>query len=236
MARFFDYHLRTTDVAAARAFYASVLGTGHAEIFPLHEHALARGARPHWLGYIDVGDVDAATSAFVARGATQLGRWVNPKGLEVVVVRDPGGAIVAVAKPAPRQGNANVFPDVVWHQLGTVDVERAKTNYRELIGWEFKEPIDLDSLGVVHPFAWQSGGEAVGAMSDIAQRPGMHTHWLFHFRVAALGPALENVRAGGGSVVGPFVLPSGDRVAACDDPQGAAFGLFEFGAASTLRR
>lgn len=231
VARFFHYHLRTNDVAAARAFYAAVLGRRDADIVQHDERAVARGAPPHWLGYLDVGEVDAAAAAFGARGATALGpKWVNPQGLEAAVVRDPGGAIVALAKPAPAPlpGNAGgSHPDVAWHLLNTANVERAKANYGELLGWEFKEPLDLGGHGVFHPFAWQPGGAAAGSMSDIAERPGVHPHWLFHFRVEALGPALETVRAGGGSIIGPFVLPSGDRVAVCDDPQGAAFALFE---------
>lgn len=231
MSRFFDYRLRTTDVAAARAFYMSVLGNSNAEIVRLHEQALARGARPHWLGCIDVGEVDAAASVFGARGATSLGpKWVNPQGLEAAVMRDPGGAVVALAKPGPAPGPSSVAvacPDVVWHLLHTADVERAKANYGELFGWKFLEPLDLGSHGVFHPLAWQSGGPAVGSMSDIATRPGVHPHWLFHFRVAALELALDAVRAGGGSILGSFVLPSRDRIAVCDDPQGAAFALLQ---------
>lgn len=227
MKRFFDYHLRTSDVAAARAFYASVLGDGERQVFELHEQAVARGARPHWLGYLDVGEVELAAAAFVARGATPLGpKWVDPEGLEAAVMRDPGGAVVALAKPPPS--GARRAPDharVVGHLLNTADVERAKTNYRELFGWAFEEPVDLGSLGVFHPFAWEPGGPAVGSMSDVGPRPGVHPHWLFQFRVASLEPALDAVRAGGGVVIGPIVLPGGDRIAICDDPQGAAFAL-----------
>jgi len=226
MTRFFDYVLRTTDVAAARDFYSAVLGTTNVEIFQLHEQALARGARPHWLGFIDVPDVDLAASAFAARGAAPLGpKWVNPRGLEAAVMRDPGGAVVALGKPVP----GSEFPHigVTWHVANTPDVERAITNYRELFGWEFKQPVDLAGHGVFHPFAWQAGGAAVGALSDIAQRPGVHPHWLFHFQVAALDSALDAVRAGGGLVLGPFSLPSGVRIGVCDDAQGAAFALLE---------
>ncbi len=231
MTGFFDYHLRTTDVDGARAFYAAVLGDRKLEVFQLHEQALARGARPHWLGYIDVGDVDRATAAFVARGATSLGpKWVNPQGLEASVVRDPGGAVVALAKPAPKPRDSSV--GVEWHLLNTHDVERAKKNYSELLGWEFKAPLDLGTYGVFHPFAWQTGGVPVGSMSDIATRPGVHPHWLFHFRVGALGPAVDAVRAQGGIVVESVVIPGGDRIAICDDPQGAAFTLREGSAAA----
>ena len=62
-------------------------------------------------------------------------------------------------------------------------------------------------------------------MMDIAGRPGVHPHWLFHFRVPALEPAMDAVRAGGGVVLPPVTLPGGARVAVCDDPQGAAFAL-----------
>jgi uncharacterized protein len=60
-------------------------------------------------------------------------------------------------------------------------------------------------------------------MSDL--RAGVHPHWLFHLRVDALDLALDAVKAGGGVVVGPVTLPTGERLAICDDPQGAAFAL-----------
>jgi predicted enzyme related to lactoylglutathione lyase len=230
MGRFFHYALRTIDVVAARTFYAAVLGNDAAEIFPLHERARARGAPPHWLGFLDVGDVEASLSAFVLRGASSLApTWVNPQGIEAAVVRDPGGAVVALAKPpatAVPAGGAIVGPHVAWHLLNTANLEQAKANYGELLGWEFGAPLPDGGHGLLHPFAMEPGGSASGALVDIQGRAGVHPHWLFHFRVDALAPALEMVRAGGGSSLGPFALPSGDHVAVCDDPQGAAFGLF----------
>lgn len=49
--------------------------------------------------------------------------------------------------------------------------------------------------------------------------------WLFHFRAANIEPVLEVVRATRGVAIGPTVLANGDRVAVCEDPQGAAFAL-----------
>jgi predicted enzyme related to lactoylglutathione lyase len=235
MARFFDYVLRTTDVAAARSFYASVLGHDAFEIVQLHQQAIARGARPHWLGHIDVENVEAAATTFAARGATPLGlKWVNPQGLEAAVMRDPGGAVVSLAKPGTARDHPRApSPSVVWHELNTVDVERAKANYGDLLGWELEEPLDLGHLGIIHPFSWRPGGSPVGSMSDIASRRGVHPHWLFHFRVATLGAAVEAVRAGGGSVLPLIELAGGDRVAVCEDPQGAAFALREVGTSVT---
>lgn len=231
MKPFFNYVLRTSDVAAARSFYARVLGDRALDVLPLHEQAVARGARPHWLGFIDVGDVERAAAAFGERGATALAPiWVNPEGLKAAVMRDPGGAVIALARP-PQHANPDPSggPDVAWHLLNTADVERAKANYGELFGWEMKEAIDLGSDGVLHPFAYAAGGEAAGALIDIGARPGVHPHWLFNMRVAALEPAMEAARSAGGLVLGPFTWPDGRRSAVCDDPQGAAFALIERG-------
>ena len=224
MTPFSRITLRTSDVEAARGFYESVLGPRVLDIVLLHEQAVARGARPHWLGFLDVGDVDRAAAAFASRGAIALGpKWVNPQGLEAAVMRDPGGAIVALARSPVVAQDAKSAAGVVWYVLNTADVERAKADYGELFGWHFKAPVDLGSLGVFHPFSWEPDGPPVGSMSDL--RPGVHPHWLFHLRVAALDPALDAVKARGGVVVGPVTLPTGERLAICDDPQGAAFAL-----------
>jgi predicted enzyme related to lactoylglutathione lyase len=244
MTRFFRVQLRTSDVDAARAFYAAVFGDTPFEVVRLHDQAVARGARPHWLGFLGVAHVDRAMAAFIERGATRLSpTWVDPEGLEAATAREPGGAVVALAKPPalafvhPELGDRSVTPaarsatgvgvDVVWHLLHTADVERAKANYAAMFGWEFKTPLDLGSLGLFHPFSWTPGAAAAGSMSDIATRSGVHPHWLFHFGVAALDPAVEAVRAGGGIVVDEVTPPGGQRIAICDDPQGAAFAMRE---------
>ena len=143
---------------------------------------LARGARPHWLGHLGVDDVERAAAAFVARGAARLGPTrPAPDGGAVAGVRDPGGAVVALIDTP-----ALLRPDIVWFSLNTNDLARASAAYRELFGWQVGEPRDLGALGVYHPFAWAPGGPSVGAIADTAGRTGVHAHWLFHFRVAAL--------------------------------------------------
>ena len=224
MTRFCRIELRTTDVAAARGFYRALLGDAGSDIVPLPAEAIARGARPHWLGHLGVADVEGVARAFVAEGATSLGP-IRPSatGGAVALLRDPGGAVVALATPPP----APVRADVVWHSLNTADLARATAGYCGLLGWQPTEVVDLGPHGRHQMFAWSRGGASVGSMSDIAGRPGVHPHWLFHFRVAALGPALAAVRAAGGLVLDPVTLPNGTRVAVCDDPQGAAFALQE---------
>src|SRR5687767_10743075 len=95
MVQFTRLELRTTDPDAARAFYRTILGHDRAVIWPLHEQALARGARPHWLGQLGVPDVERAATDFEGRGAMRLGpTQTRSDGTQIAVVRDPGGAIV----------------------------------------------------------------------------------------------------------------------------------------------
>jgi len=224
MTRFCRIELRTTDVPAARLFYGALLGDDGADIVPLPAETIARGARPHWLGHLGVADVEATAQAFTARGATRLGPTrIAAGGATVAILRDPGGAVVALSTLSSTQARA----DVVWQSLNTADLPAVMATYCGVLGWQLTEAVDLGALGRRQQFAWAPGGPSVGAMADIAGRPGVHPHWLFHFRVAALDPALAAVRAAGGVALDPVTLPGGARVAVCDDPQGAAFALHE---------
>jgi predicted enzyme related to lactoylglutathione lyase len=217
------YVLRTTNADAARAFYTAVLGHDRATIVPLHEQALARGARPHWLGQIEVADVDAAAAAFVELGAERLGPIVAfPDGRTFTVLRDPGGAVVSVTS----EGVADEAPlSVAWHQLNTTQLDRVVSAYTTLFGWRLTARTTHPEHGVFHHFAWAHHGADAGAFTDIADLPGRHPHWLFHLRVVDLDRAIARVRAERGTALGPFALPDGERVVVCDDPQGAAFAL-----------
>jgi uncharacterized protein len=237
MTAFFQLTLRTLDVEAARSFYTSLLGGGPLEIVQLHEQAVARGARPHWLGFLEVGDVDQAAADFVRRGASPLApKWRTAAGVEAAVMRDPGGAILALAKPPSREYAARRSrePEVVWYELNTSEVGRAKVHYSELFGWAIEEPTEQGGLAVVHPFAWQPGGRQVGSMAAIEGRAGVHAHWLFHFRVDSLARAAQVVRDAGGVAFDPMTLSNGDQLAVCDDPQGAAFVIRQPGRAASL--
>lgn len=229
--------LRTTDHQAARAFYVAALGDALPllDIVPLHEQALARGARPHWLGFIEVADVDTTAATFTARGAQPLApKWVNPDGLEAAVMRDPGGAIVALARQQPSDVTPRNPYAAVWCVLNTTDLERSKASYGDLFGWDFRDAEGLDALGTLAgsptaaeltPFAAAPNTSPVGALSAIT-RPGVHPHWLFFFGVPSMAASVAAVQAAGGTIIGTFEGPAGEHLAVCEDPQGAAFGLY----------
>ncbi|MEW6435319.1 MAG: VOC family protein [Myxococcota bacterium] len=210
MTRFARIELRTTDVDAARAFYAAVLPGGADDVTALPAALRERGVPAHWLGHLGVDDVEAATRAFVALGASLPG---PPRPGAPVTVRDPGGAVVALTP-----GGAPERRDVAWHQLLCGDLERTAAAYAGAFGWRFGP-----REGAQQRFGWDAGADA-GLLVDVAAWPGAHPHWLFHFAVPDLDAAVAEVRARGG-VVAAVVDTGGARVAVCEDPQGAAFAL-----------
>jgi predicted enzyme related to lactoylglutathione lyase len=219
-SRFCLYELRTTDVSAANAFYAEVLERTDLTIRELPVAARARGAPAHWLGYLSTAEVGGAIVALQrwnAHGAMPVGARVG----NGAVVRDPGGAMLALTDSAEL-----VDAGVALHVLQTPEASRAAQIYVELFGWVLTERFELGPTAF-QPFAWRSGEPNAGAIADLAGRPGVHPQWQFFFAVRSLDAALATVRKHRGVVIGPTELPDGRRVAACDDPQGAAFGLVE---------
>jgi predicted enzyme related to lactoylglutathione lyase len=115
-------------------------------------------------------------------------------------LRDPFGAVLALGSETEARESPVVLQ--VHHSL---DRERALDFYSGLFG-----PAD-------------------GPMFVSAPSPEIHPQWLFFFRVPGIERSMERVRALGGLVLEPTQTPNGDVVVACDDPQGAAFGLISKG-------
>lgn len=239
IARMFcRYDLRTTDADAARRFYSDVIGLDFdadgspLAVWPLHEQARARGAPPHWLGSIAVDDLETTLLRLLEAGSERLGpSFVSSDGSTMANLRDPSGAVVAVRQGArPSRADA-----VAWHQLHTRDADAAWALYSELFGWKHTESFDApDLIGGHRMFAWPGAiTTSIGSMANTGRWPGIHPHWLFYFQVPDLDAALARAQASGGRPASrPAVLPNGSRLVPCDDPQGAAFGLYELSPAS----
>ncbi len=207
--------LRTMDVDAARAFYASVLGDVDGLRFTaLPEVARLRGAPAHWLGALHVGDVDAAIAQMLARGGERLGPPTSR------LMRDPWGAVVELTSE-----EASASSRVAWQLLHTRDRAAAWALYASIAA--LREEPGVVHEGLLHQGFSSMTGSTRGSIAETANLPGVHPHWLFFFRVDDFDAALAKVRALGGNVMTTsfHTQAYGERVVCCEDAQGAAFGL-----------
>jgi uncharacterized protein len=109
----------------------------------------------------------------------------------------------------------------VWHDHQSKDVEKAKSFYTELLGWDL-ETFDPDGLN--YPTI-KTGDQMHGGFGEAAE--GSPPHWLGHVLVADADDAAEKIKAGGGTIYyGPADITGVGRFAVFADPQGAVASAF----------
>lgn len=252
---FIWYELMTTDREAARRFYGPLIdwkiGTqpDYAEIqaadgehvggmLQLTPEMTAGGARPCWVGYVSVPDVDASLAAIEAAG----GRTVMPArdmpGVgRFAMVADPQGAPLYVMDPIPPPGQADMQSNAfsryapaqghcAWNELTTSDPEAAKSFYGAQFGWEKDGEMDMGPMGK-YEFLRVPGERPYGLGAVMPKMPEMPVStWTFYFRIADIDAGQAAIEADGGMVVqAPMEIPGGDFSLVARDPQGAVFGL-----------
>lgn len=253
--KFVWYELMTTDPDAAVPFYKEVLGWGTETwqgpsegmppykmwmvgegpiggVMELPEQARAAGAPPHWLAYVAVEDADSIVAKAKGLGATV---HVPPQDIPEVgrfaVLADPSGAVFALLQPsgdAPGHDGQPKVGEFSWHELMADNHAEALEFYQELFGWEKHDTMDMGEAGIYQLFG--RGGVPAGGMMNKPPEMPMGA-WNVYARVTDVDEAASRVSAGGGTVLhGPMEVPGGDRVAVCQDPQGAVFSIHQVNA------
>lgn len=248
------FELNTTDLKAAEAFYASVAGwvprdagmpgmtytlVGPADhavggMMALTDEMQAGGARPGWIGYVAVDDVEAAAAQTTGLGGRVV---VPPQDIPGVgrfsIVCDPQGAVLSLFKGTPSEGMEPPPPPapgtpghVGWHELHTTSVDGALAFYGAVFGWRKGDTLDMGPNGVYQLFATGAqGGDADGGMV-LKQPETPQPHWLYYINVASVDASVVRTTAGGGQVLmGPHQVPGGSWIVIGLDPQGAAFAV-----------
>ncbi len=247
-APFIWYELLTTDHTAAFEFYSRVLGwtlaknpftspeyaivnTGQFNVgglMTLPKEACAAGARPCWMTYLGVDDVEATAARVVAKGGKVtrapadipgVGRWA--------MLADPQGAMFIVMKPVSSEP-LPVVPEgtpgtVGWRELHADNGAQAFAWYSEQFGWSKAGEVAMGPMGVYQLFS--TGDKPVGGMMNkMPDTP--KPFWTFYFNVDRLDAAVDRVNAAGGTVLlAQHEVPGPMWIAYLADPQGATFGL-----------
>ena len=251
---FIWYELMTPDPDGAKAFYDAVVGweisgEGPAEyngyrmigrsdgkfaggLLPLTPEMQQHGARPTWLGYVYVPDVDETIASIEAAGGKALMPATDvPNVGRIAMVADPQGAPFYVMKPIPPEADPNAQSDVFsttaqqrvnWNELSTSNPAAARRFYGEQFGWDSAEFMPMGEMGDYRFI--DHHGQRLGALCGTM--PGQQSRWRYYIRVPSIAKAKELVEGNGGTVaMGPHEVPTGDWILIGTDPQGAEFAL-----------
>ena len=248
------YELMTPDPEGSKAFYDAVVGWNIGEaapefngyrmigrsdgkfaggVMPLTAEMQQHGARPTWLGYIHVIDVDESVRQIAQAGGKALMQPFDiPNVGRIALVTDPQGAPFYVMKPIPPAddptGKSDVFsPDqpqrVRWNELSTSDPDAAVGFYTRQFGWKQEGDMDMGEMGKYRFI--QSGPVTIGAI--MRKPPPLPVSvWTYYIGVDDIDRAVAAIDNGGGRILnGPMEIPGGEFALNGMDPQGAAFGF-----------
>ena len=242
--KFVWYDLMSTDVAASVAFHKALFGweveemdmsgfkyskivasgKGSGGVVPFDA---SHGFPSHWVGYIEVFDVDGAVGRVEALGGKGCVPPTDiPETGRFALVEDPQGAIFspfAASFDYPEEGEPEVG-QFCWSELMTTDVDGARAFYGELLGWT-TAPVDMGPMGTYHLVGGAEKHHA-GIMGKPEGFGGDRPSWLFYIRVADTDAIVARVADLGGEVLmPPMDIPNTGRSAIIADPTGAPLAL-----------
>ena len=243
------YELMTADPDASKAFYDTVIGwTIEAQpsgpmdyrmidsgnggqvggVMRLTEEMIAGGAKPTWLFYIGVDDVDASIAKIEAAGGSVLmPAWDIPGIGRLAMVADPQGIPFYIMRGASDASSAAFertgMGKCNWNELSTPDQAGANAFYASVFGWTYPDKMPMGDMGD-YVFV-EAGGQTIGATMQTPPQ-GQPSAWQFYFRAPDIEAAAAKVTAQGGTVhAGPMDVPGGDRIIVASDPHGVMFGV-----------
>jgi uncharacterized protein len=239
------HELLTKDPKAAIAFYTEVIGWKTEPfgdeyvmwvgsqgplggVMQLPAEAAKMGAPPHWMGHVQVENVDATAAQIKKLGGKV---YKEPENIPTVgrfaVVADPQGAALSVFKPEKPMtlhdlGKEGEF---CWNELMTSDSAAAAKFDTEIFGWKIIQEMDMGPMGTYRIFGL--GETGLGGMMTAPKGSPMPPMWSYYTETANLDAASGRATKKGAKVInGPMDVPGG-RITQLLDPQGVMFALHQ---------
>jgi predicted enzyme related to lactoylglutathione lyase len=222
----------TKDPKAAIAFYTEVVGwktqpfegsdymmwaTSQGPmggVMKLPDEAAKMGAPPHWMGHVEVSDVDATAA--------------NVKKLGGRIYKEPTGASFSVFKPSSTMQLHDMEKEgeFCWNELIVPDSAAAFKFYSQVFGWKISREMDMGPMGTYRIFA--AGDKDIGGMMNTPKGSPIPPAWLYYTQTRDLDAAIKRATGKGAKLMnGPMDIPGGAKIAQLTDPQGAAFALHQ---------
>jgi predicted enzyme related to lactoylglutathione lyase len=196
-------------------------------VMTLPDEAKAMGASPHWMGHVEVDDVDATVAQVNAKsGTVHVPPTTIPKVGRFSVIADPQGASLSVFQPeqAMQPHDTSKPGEISWNELYANDARTAFAFYSELFDWKQLEEMDMGPAGKY--LIYGQGDKPYGGMMTKTADMPMPPSWIYYIHVDDIDAAVARATSKGAkTLLGPMEVPGGSMVAQLTDPQGAVFSL-----------
>ena len=222
--------LATSDLSAAKAFYAVVFGwdyndipLGDGQVYSMAQiggknaAALYQGdPPPHWNNYVTVDDVDAISARVEELGGQLVAPPFDVMDVgRMAVLQDPTGAVFQVWE-AKKHIGAKILNEpgaLCWTELTTSDTKAAEQFYTQLFGWTPKH--SAAGAPMEYPEFSVSGTPSIGMMAKPKDMPAhIPSYWMPYFQVTSVdGSASKAKELGGKVMIGPQDIPDAGRFA-----------------------
>jgi uncharacterized protein len=235
--------LTAPDVAAAKAFYAEVLGWSYQDTeaeyggYAIAETrgAAAAGIGPQqpgaptaWTLYFASDDADKTAAEVIEHGGTVLlpPGDVGPLG-RMFVAADPTGAVFGVWQAGTHigAGIVNEPGALTWVDLRSPNPDAARALYVAVFGYR-TEPLPAAGSDYT-TFALPAEEAPLGGMGGMMGADGYPAHWLVYFGVTDAAAAVAAAERSGGSVLMRDFETSYGPMAGLADPAGAVFWVIQ---------
>ena len=243
--------LQTSDVPAAKAFYAAVFGwrfedlptpdgRSYAQAFlgedlvtviaPQNPQQEAAGAPGQWNVYFASPDAGELAAGLVHAGGTlEFGpEAVDGTGV-MVFFAPPGGGTTGAWQTGSHLGTARSGEPgaLAWAELLTPEPRSAVGFFQQLFGHDVTEYPQDD--GGKYTTLMVNGAEVAGIAAVPADVEGtLKPGWQVYFGVSSVPSAVAAAVAAGGTVlIEPDEVEEAGTIATLEDPQGGVFSLLE---------
>ncbi len=242
------YELLTPDHDASKKFYDHVIGWnvhGKADnpmdyrmietadggfvggVMQLTPEMKSGGAKPTWLFYIGVDDVDASFEKVKAHGGGVLMPPFDIPGAgRAAMVTDPQGAPFHIMRGSSDQDSTAYermgMGKCNWNELSTSDQPAANKFYGDVFGWNYPDKMSMGDMG---DYIFIAVGDTTIGATMTRPAGGPPPSWQFYFRTPDIEATAKKVGESGGTVHhGPVEVPGGDRIIIASDLHGTMFG------------
>lgn len=205
-------------------------GKSAAALYPLANEHFEMGVPPHWMSYVTTDDINALLEKITSVGGKVIMPPMNADEFGIgAMIQDPEGAMLGLWQPKAHIGTQvmHVHGSYSWFEYASHGSEETIPFYEKAFGYTAK----TNDMGEMKYTTFYIEDQAISGLytmpEDMKEIP---PHWLLYFTVANLDASLELATSLGATVLMPkMAVPEIGFFSVIQDPQGAVFGLVEYG-------